>query len=480
MDRIEKDMQDTNHRVLEELDRLSSLMNAEQAKALTDFRAGWTDFAKSGDKLAALSRDNDDTLVGKLYHNEAAKLFDRLRTDLDELSAANVKAGNAAALTSTTLVERARWILGTIMAFAVVLCLITIIYFRRAVMKPVMRTASLMQQLAANDLDTPITGAERRDEIGMMMAALAVFRDSIVETHRLHLTRAAEQEERTRLIEENNRLSQDFSRGVDMALQELGSATLGLGQTADDLSSHAKLGAGQAHRVVHAAESASQNVGAVASATEELATAIREVTTQAAQSSSVAAEAVKEATQTLRIVAELTQAAARIGDVVGVIDDIAGQTHLLALNATIEAARAGEAGRGFAVVAAEVRSLAGETGRATEEISSHVAMMQTAAGKAAEAIGRIDRTITRMNDVSGVIATVIGEQQAATAEIARNIHAAAVGTAEVSQSIATLNEITNRTGHSSTEVLSAVRMLTSQTTRLRQDVDSYLVGIAHG
>ena len=85
-----------------------------------------------------------------------------------------------------------------------------------------------------------------------------------------------------------------------------------------------------------------------------------------------------------------------------------------------------------------------------------------------------------MNDVSGVIATVIGEQQTATAEIARNIQAAALGTAEVSQSIAALNEITNRTGHSSTEVLSAVRMLTSQTARLRQDVDSYLAGIAHG
>src|SRR5712692_9875889 len=58
---------------------------------------------------------------------------------------------------------------------------------------------------------------------------------------------------------------------------------------------------------------------------------------------------------------ELSGAATRIGEVIGLIQAIAGQTNLLALNATIEAARAGEAGRGFAVVAAEVKSLAGQT-----------------------------------------------------------------------------------------------------------------------
>ena len=60
---------------------------------------------------------------------------------------------------------------------------------------------------------------------------------------------------------------------------------------------------------------------------------------------------------------ELGNAATRIGEVVGLIQAIAGQTNLLALNATIEAARAGEAGRGFAVVASEVKSLAGRDGK---------------------------------------------------------------------------------------------------------------------
>lgn len=478
LDRIEHDMQDTNAKVLGLLDRLDEVASGSELDTLHDLRTVWISFAKSGDELSKLSRDNEDTLVGKLYHNEAAKQFARLSDLLKKLSSANVASGDAAAQTSVTTVGHTRWALGGIVGIAVLVCIIAMFYLRRAVMSPIMMTAQLMRQLAAHDLETPITGAERTDEIGDMMKSLIVFRDSILETTRLHATRAKEQEQRARLTEEDNRLSQNFSREVHMALQELGSATQGLGQTADDLSSHARLGAGQAERVAEAAQSASQNVSAVASATDQLVAAIRDVTSQAAQSSAEAAAAVKEAAETLKIVTDLTQAASRIGDVVGVIDDIADQTHLLALNATIEAARAGDAGRGFAVVASEVRSLAGETGRATEEISSQVTMMQAAARKAAEAIGRIDRTITRMNDVSGSIAAVIGEQQTATTQIAHNINEAARGTAEVSRNITTLNDITHRTGQSSTDVLTAAKTLTSQTGRLRDDVDGYLASIS--
>jgi methyl-accepting chemotaxis protein len=478
LDLIERDMRNTDTKVLGLLDRLTKVASGDELNTLTDLRAAWMDFAKSGEELAKLSRDNEDTLVGKLYHNDAAKLFARLSDLLRKASAANVASGDAAARTSVATVSHTRWALGGIVGIAVLVCIIAMLYLRRAVMRPIMTTAQLMRQLAAHDLETPIMGAERTDEIGDMMKSLIVFRDSIVETTRLHAARAKEQEERARLTEQDNRLSQNFSREVHLALQELGSATQGLGQTADDLSSHARLGAGQAERVAQAAQSASQNVSAVASATDQLVAAIRDVTSQAAQSSAEATAAVREAAETLKIVTDLTHAATRIGDVVGVIDDIADQTHLLALNATIEAARAGDAGRGFAVVASEVRSLAGETGRATEEISSQVTMMQSAARKAAEAIGRIDRTITRMNDASGTIAAVIGEQQAATTQIAHNINEAARGTAEVSRNITTLNEITHRTGQSSTDVLTAAKTLTSQTGRLRDDVDGYLANIS--
>ncbi len=107
----------------------------------------------------------------------------------------------------------------------------------------------------------------------------------------------------------------------------------------------------------------------------------------------------------------------RIGDVVELINNIAGQTNLLALNATIEAARAGEAGRGFAVVASEVKALAEQTAKATGEIGQQINGIQSATQDSVNAIKEISGTIERLSEISSAIAAAVEEQGAATQEI---------------------------------------------------------------
>jgi methyl-accepting chemotaxis protein len=141
--------------------------------------------------------------------------------------------------------------------------------------------------------------------------------------------------------------------------------------------------------VAAASEEASTNVQSVASATEEMASSVNEISRQVQESARMATEAVSQARITNDRVSELSKAAARIGDVVELINTIAGQTNLLALNATIEAARAGDAGRGFAVVASEVKALAEQTAKATGEIGQQITGIQAATQESVNAIQAI-------------------------------------------------------------------------------------------
>ena len=121
---------------------------------------------------------------------------------------------------------------------------------------------------------------------------------------------------------------------------------------------------------------------------------------------------------------QLATAASRIGEVIGLIQAIAGQTNLLALNATIEAARAGEAGRGFAVVASEVKTLASQTAKATEEIATQIGAIQSAAGEPPRRSSRSTAIISEMSGIAARVAAAVEEQSAAVASIAKGVNRA--------------------------------------------------------
>jgi methyl-accepting chemotaxis protein len=207
-------------------------------------------------------------------------------------------------------------------------------------------------------------------------------------------------------------------------------------------------------------------VQTVAAAAEELSASIQEITRQVEQSSSITRQAVNEALSTDETMRGLADSAERVGEVVGLIQEIASQTKLLALNATIESARAGEAGKGFAVVASEVKNLADQTAKATKQIAEQIGSMQKSSQAAVGAIETIRRTIEQVNESSAAIASAVEQQGAATQEITRNVQEAATGTREVSSNIIGVTEAAAENSRQASDMLAATDALREKAAEL--------------
>jgi methyl-accepting chemotaxis protein len=294
----------------------------------------------------------------------------------------------------------------------------------RSVTRPLNGLSAAMEQLARGDTSVAIPAVDAKDEIGAMARTVIVFRDNALE--REHL--AATQEHTVRMREQRSEAIGativQFERSVDRALSKLRGASQRLETSASALTGAADSVSAEARAAEERVAAASHNVASAAGSAEELAGSIGEIALQAEKSTEVASRVVTEARRTGSTMTGLATAATRIGEVIGLIQAIAGQTNLLALNATIEAARAGEAGRGFAVVASEVKSLAGQTARATEEIASQIGAIQDAAADAAGAIEQVNVIIEEMSGIAASVASSVEQQNAAVAAIAEGVNLA--------------------------------------------------------
>ncbi|MCA1392366.1 HAMP domain-containing protein [Bradyrhizobium sp. IC3123] len=342
--------------------------------------------------------------------------------------------------------------------------------------RPIRALTVAMDKLAGGDFSVVLPGLGRKDEVGGVAAAVEKFKVVSEQKAREDAEAKIRQDQiaSAQRKAEMHKLADSFEAAIGEIVDTVSSAATELEASASTLTATAARGQELTTMVAAASEEASTNVQSVASATEELSSSITEISRQVQESARVAGDAVNQARTTTDRVGELSAAAARIGDVVELINTIAGQTNLLALNATIEAARAGEAGRGFAVVASEVKALAEQTAKATGEIGQQIASIQTATEHSVGAIKDISHTIEKLSEISSTIAAAVEEQGAATQEISRNVQQAATGTHQVSSNITDVQRGASETGSASSQVLGAAQSLSGESNRLKLEVGKFL------
>jgi len=466
--------------VNDNIERITKVWSAYMATSLTPeekiaadaFAAKRKIYADEGVKpaLAMLGERKFDEASQHLA-GKARELFNAAKLELDKLVAIQVKEARSAYETA-----EGQYVL--VLSFVAALILVGIglgallsVQSIRAVLRPLRVLNGAMQNISEGRLDNRIQ-VDRDDEIGEALRNLqnvqAIVRFNSEEVQAIQ--RAAQ----ARRKAEMEKLAGAFESAIGGIVQTVSSASSELESSAGTLSSTAARSQELATTVAAASEEASTNVQSVASATEELTSSVNEISRQVQESARIAHGAVDQARTTNERVNQLSRAAARIGDVVELINTIAGQTNLLALNATIEAARAGDAGRGFAVVASEVKALAEQTAKATGEIGQQISGIQAATQESVTAIQEISTTIERLYEISSAIAAAVEQQGAATKEISRNIQEASRGTAEVNTNIVDVQRGASATGSASGGLLSAAQSLSQESDRLRQEVGRFL------
>jgi len=413
------------------------------------------------------AREIERSLKGKVY-------FDKIRTLVAELN--NAEAG-LLSVRSEAMAAAETMILSSVALSLVIILTVGIasaVVLNKLIAAPIRETVAAMERLRGGDYSIAITGTERKDEIGLMSAALVAFRNGLAEAETVRHAQAVREEAERIQLAKRDRIAQEFVGNMKNLAGSFAQSSTEVAESARNLSATAEQTSQQAQAVAAAAEQAATNVQTVAASSEELAASVREITGQVSHSADVADIAFKEAEASNQRIQELDVAATAIGDVIALIKGIADQTNLLALNATIESARAGDAGKGFAVVASEVKQLASQTAKATDEIATKVAEIQQATRGTVSSMAQIIKVVGDIKQISSSISGAVEEQGAATGEIAQNCQQASSGTLEVTENIGGVGQAAQMTGAASAQLLVLSQGLSTQANDLRGVVDTFV------
>jgi methyl-accepting chemotaxis protein len=449
------------------------ITSAEERALYDEFSTSWAEYLAGVKEVLVLSRKNEDK-EARVLHAKASLAGVKADETLQKDVLLNSKGADTAGSQAAESFDNDIKIVLSSLLLTIIIGIGAAVFLVRGVSAGIKSIVAPMQALGNGDLTAQVPHQGEKTEIGAMAEALQVFKQALIAKKAADEAAARDADAKIERGRRVDSITRDFESLIGEIVATVSSASTQLEASAGTLTTTAERAQQLTTTVAAASEEASTNVRSVASATEEMASSINEIGRQVQDSARMAGEAVEQARKTNDRVSELSKAAARIGDVVELINTIAGQTNLLALNATIEAARAGEAGRGFAVVASEVKALAEQTAKATGEIGQQITGIQTATQDSVNAIKEIGGTIEKLCEISSTIASAVEEQGAATQEISRNVQQAAHGTQQVSANITDVQRGASETGSASSQVLAAAQSLSGDSNRLKLEVGKFL------
>ncbi|WP_431830613.1 methyl-accepting chemotaxis protein [Caulobacter radicis] len=433
--------------------------------------------------------------------------IEAITTDAEAVVAAETAAQAAASLRSTLVLA-----IGIAVTLAVAVgggLMLT-----GGIAAPVAAMTTAMRRLASGDNSVAVPASGRKDEIGEMAGAVATFKDAAIHKLRLEEEAAAAgaRTERERVEREAEKAAEaEVDRIAITALAEaLGSLADGdltyrinaeFAPKAQQLKTDFNAAAGRlqdalrgingatggiragSEEIAQASDDLSRRTEQQAASLEETAAALDEITATvrktaagAKEASSVVAAARADAersgaivSQAVSAMAGIEQSSGQIGNIIGVIDEIAFQTNLLALNAGVEAARAGDAGKGFAVVAQEVRALAQRSAEAAKEIKTLISTSTQQVGSGVSLVGQTGEALQRIVDQVATIDALVTEIAASATEQSTGLH-------QVNTAVNQMDQVVQQNAAMVEEATAATHSLKGETGELAALVGRFKVG----